>query len=61
MATGNTYILKKRPESDAGEAVDVTGMIVVLEDVGPASWQSARKLVIRIKVKTSLHFILPNL
>jgi hypothetical protein len=34
MDTGHTYMLRKRPESDAGEVVDVTEMFLVLEDVG---------------------------
>jgi hypothetical protein len=34
MDVGNTYMLRKRLESDVGEAVDVTGMSLVLVDVG---------------------------
>jgi len=34
MDAGNTYMLRNKLESEVGEAVDVTGMIFVLEDFG---------------------------
>lgn len=56
MDVGNTYWVRNKLESDAGEAVGVTEMVLLPEDVEPAFLQPARKTTIRIKVTKRFTF-----
>jgi hypothetical protein len=49
MDAGNTYMVRNKLESDAGDAVDVTGMVASLETVGITLPQAARNTPSRIK------------
>jgi hypothetical protein len=54
MDVENTYWVRNKLESDAGEAVDVTEMVLLPEDVEPAFLQPARKTTVRNKMTKRL-------
>lgn len=58
MDDGKAYWLRNKLESDVGDAVDVTGTISVLDDVGIKLPQPARRNTIRIKPEAAPDFIL---
>ena len=61
MADGNTYMLRNKLESDVGDAVDVTSMICLLDDVGMKLPQPARKNTVRTTLNAAPVFMVLRL